>query len=566
MKLFLIILFTSIYTLFSQKNPLSYDMDFLLYKDIDFIDSNEDYLKVCNFFKVKKYDSSYVYASVRLDKKNISRKEKDILLFIQGLSAIEKSLFKKAKLSFLDIEDEFFFKEFYLRLGYVYLNLEEYENAIGSYRKYENKFKEEYRNNQSLYKNLGIAYIHKSKLDLADECFLRAINYIEKDDIKSMILLKINLANVYYEKYIDEKAIPLFIEAYDLSKEYPDVELKRFTSHNMAVVEKNRKNYKESINYYLEYDKIKDSIFSRDRIWELTEKDKQIAVAQKQQEIALQDEKLKRQKIQRDGLIFGASGLLIFLGGLGFFYKKLQSQNKFITKQKEALNTANKTKDYLFSVVSHDLRSPINTIKNQHVELKEHIANNNLPAIQEVNNKAIAVTESTSHLLNNVLHWSLEQSNQLLFNPQEIALRPTIEHVLYDYRMLVEANNITIESDLENALINADKESIKIVLRNVLDNAVKYGGKEIMVTTGISSEEYAFIKIEDSGVGIPEEKLKKINSLTNLSIDKIDRSEGVGLGVILCHTLVKKNKGILTFASEPNNGTEVMIELPNIPV
>lgn len=103
----------------------------------------------------------------------------------------------------------------------------------------------------------------------------------------------------------------------------------------------------------------------------------------------------------------------------------------------------------MFSVVSHDLRSPINTIKRQHKALKEHIANNNIAKISATNDKAIAVTESTNHLLNNVLHWSLEQSQQMLFTAQEIALRPTLEHVLFDYEELVQANNVSITSELE---------------------------------------------------------------------------------------------------------------------
>ena len=103
-------------------------------------------------------------------------------------------------------------------------------------------------------------------------------------------------------------------------------------------------------------------------------------------------------------------------------------------------------------------------------------------------------------------------------------------------------------------------------MQHVLDNAVKYGGDKIFVKTGIASKEKAFIEIKDNGIGIPAEKLQKINSLTDLTVDKVDRSQGVGLGVVLCHTLVKKNNGILTFASEANNGTTVTIELPNIQV
>ena len=250
--------------------------------------------------------------------------------------------------------------------------------------------------------------------------------------------------------------------------------------------------------YYREYIKWKDSIWNRDRIIELADKDKEIVVAQKESEIAIQEEKLKTQKVVQKGLIFGASGLLVFLGFLAFFYKKLQKKNSLITQQKEDLAIANKTKNYLFSVVSHDLRSPMNTIKHQHLQLKKHIESNNLDGIKEANNSAITVTESTSHLLNNVLHWSLEQNNQMVFEQKEYPFKPIVEHVLYDYENLIEANDVEIETNYtKNSLIKADRESLKIVLRNLLDNSVKYmnGQGKITIEMGVDSESYAYVSI-----------------------------------------------------------------------
>ena len=207
----------------------------------------------------------------------------------------------------------------------------------------------------------------------------------------------------------------------------------------------------------------------------------------------------------------------------------------------------------------------MNTIKYQHEQLKKHIADNNLEAIEEANNTAITVTESTSHLLNNVLHWSLEQSNQMVFAQKAYPLKPIVEHVLYDYENLIEANAIEISTNyIQNSIVNADRESIKIVLRNLLDNAVKYmnGEGKITVEIGVDNENYSYVSIQDTGIGIPKDRLEKINALKGVSIDKIDRSEGVGLGLILCQTLVKKNKGILSFDSEVGKGTKVTIQLP----
>lgn len=565
---FIIILYLLCFSSFSQ-NKVIEDLK-LLYKESDSISKllkKETFRNAYSFYKEKNFDSCYVYSSkaIQLTKE---QKELDILNYFQGSSAIRKKIYKQALENILSISKRDGYETLkQQKLGRIYFSLKSYDKAIYHYKKWENlSYKSSVKLKKNAFRNLGLCYIHKKEYKKAKEYFSKELSLLENNDTLALVRAKMDLANVYYNQYLDDDAIPLFKEAYDLAKSFSDVELKQFTAQNMAVVERNRKRYKESVEYYREYIRWKDSLWNRDKIWELTEKDKQLAVAQKEGEIKLQEEQLKRQKVVQKGLLFGASGLVIFLGFLGFFYSKLKKKNTLITQQKEDLNIANKTKNYLFSVVSHDLRSPMNTIQYQHEQLKKHIEANNLDGVKEANNTAIMVTKSTSHLLNNVLHWSLEQSNQLLFNLSEHALRPIVEHVLYDYETLVEAKDIHFNSELENHLVKVDKESIKIVVRNLIDNAIKYmnGSGSITIKTGKESDTHSYIRIQDTGIGISKEQLQKINALTDLSIDKIDRSEGVGLGLILCQTLVKKNNGILTFDSELGKGTTVTILLETV--
>ncbi|MFT7900258.1 ATP-binding protein [Tenacibaculum ascidiaceicola] len=547
-----------------KKGSLEY-----LYTRGDFLSINKRTLKkALIFYKEKKHDSSYAYSSkALLSAGNVE--EKDILNYIQGSSAIRKGLYKKAlkSLSLISKNSSYEFLK-NRQLGITYLNLRKFDSAIFFLKKFELKGieVENIDVKKDVLHNLGLSYVHKKDYIKAKEYFQKELKLIESQDTAAIIRAKMDLANVYYNQYLDDEAIPLFKEAYDLAKSYSDLELKQNSAKNMAVVEKNRKNYQKSVDYYMEYGRWKDSIWNRDKIWELTEKDKQLAVAQKQQEIVLQEEQLKRQAVVQKSLVIGASGLLVFLGFLGYFYRELKSKNRFITQQKEELNVANKTKDYLFSVVSHDLRSPINTIKRQHEKLKRQLKNKEYEAVSETTNNAIALTESTSHLLNNVLHWSLEQNNQLSFKAEEYPLKPLVEQAVYNFEEIAEAKNIALTTKLEaTILVKADKESLKIVLRNLLDNALKYTGENgtIAIKTYKDSEEFSTIEIKDTGFGISEEKLAKIKGLEDLSIDKINRSEGVGLGMLLCQTLIKKNNGKLLIDSELEVGTTIRILLPN---
>jgi len=496
-----------------------------------------------------------------------TQSEKDLLNYYQSFSALKKKLFKKAIECTYNISNDTIFKNHKnLTLGYSFLKLKEYKKAIYHYELWlENSEFESKRKKSIVLHNLGTIHNILNNHQISENYFKQEFELIKnkKDTVTQLNSLNA-LANLYYGQYKDDLAIPLFIEAYELAKAYSDFTWKESTTLNMAVVEKNRENYQASNQYYLEAYNWKDSIHNRDRIWELTEKEKEVAVAQKELEIAVEKEKVKRQKTQRNALIIGISFLFIFILVLWFFYKQRTAQNKLITQQKEDLAAANKTKDYLFSVVSHDLRSPINTLGKLHKRLVRQIKKEDLEAINTTNNKALILTESTYKLLNNVLSWSLEQSKQMVFVPTEYPLHNLVEHVLYDFKNIALARNIELDTALEEVNIEVDIESIKIVIRNLVDNAIKYTpeGGRIKVTCGTTKDHKKFVRIKDNGIGIHPKNLEKIRNLKDLSIDKIDRAEGVGLGMILCQTLIKKNQGEIKIESTLEKGSKFTILLP----
>ncbi|MDG1806239.1 tetratricopeptide repeat-containing sensor histidine kinase [Flavicella sp.] len=527
---------------------------------------NELFCRSVDFYKQEEFDSLYVYTAKALLTAT-TQSEKDLLNYYQSFSALKKKLFKKAIECTYNISNDTIFKSLKNNtLGYCFLHIEEYEKAIKYYTIWLENFSfERISKKRKVYHNLGLAHNSLTQNDKA-EYYLKQEAELIKD--KNDTLTRLNslqaMANVYYGQYKDDLAIPLFIEAYQLAQHYSDFTWKESTTLNMAVIEKNRENYQASNKYYLEAYNWKDSIHNRDRIWELTEKEKEVAVAQKELEIAVEREKVKRQKTQRNALIIGISFLIIFILVLWFFYKQRTAQNKLITQQKEDLTAANKTKDYLFSVVSHDLRSPINTLGKLHKRLARQIKKEDLEAINGTNNKALILTESTYKLLNNVLSWSLEQNNQMVFVPTEYPLHNLVEHVLYDFKNIALARNIELETALEEVNIEIDIESIKIVIRNLVDNAIKYTpqGGRIKVTCGTTKDHKKFVRIKDNGIGIHPENLEKIRNLKDLSIDKIDRAEGVGLGMILCQTLIKKNQGEIKIESTLDKGSKFTILLP----
>ena len=526
------------------------------------------FYKASTFFFENQIDSSFLYSSQAYNEE-FTQKSKLInyILFIYGVSASEKGFNTIARKKLKEITNDFSFRYLVnLNLGSIHLDEGQFKDALeySLLTLESDKIQDNYLL-KGLYHNIGVCYLHLKRYNESEKFLLKELFIAEKEkDTFSIVGAKMDLGNLFYEQYKDDIAIDYFEQSYQLAKKFKDIELRKFTSKNMAVVEKNRKRFKESIDYYTEYEKWKDSLWNRDRISELVEKDKQISIALKDKELFIQTEKTAKQtrRLQWGGGILVLA--ILFLVTLFYSYKTKVKQNQIITAQKGELEKLNHTKNYLFSVISHDLRSPVKMLIKQQQGFLKKIKKGETETLEETAGSALTIAESLNHLLNNVLHWSLEQNDQMIFNPQVQPIFPVINQVLFDFRLLAEEKGITLESDLDDeAFINIDRESIKVVLRNLLDNAIKYTPENgtIMVSTAIEGDQCQ-IQVADSGMGISEEQLERINSLQELSIDKINRSKGIGLGLLLCTTLIKKNGGSFQVSAELNKGTHIQMTFP----
>ncbi len=455
-----------------------------------------------------------------------------------------------------------------INVGNIYLAiLKKYERSISYYNQAKSILGDSSCSKKELlvYGGLANSYLYSKKYIESEDAYKRVLKiYLQNKDDENTARIYSNLANLFYEQYQDKKAESYFLKAYESVKNTEYIEVQQQVLYNLYAVNEGLKNYQKALDYLSKSNVLKDSIWNRDKVWELAEKDKEISIAQKDKELFVQTEKTAKQTRR---LQWGSGILvlvLLFLGTLFYSYKTKVKQNRIITAQKGELEKLNHTKNYLFSVISHDLRSPVKMLIKQQQGFLKKIKKGETDALEETAGSALTIAESLNHLLNNVLHWSLEQNDQMIFDQQVQPIFPVINQVLFDFRLLAEEKGITLESDLDDeAFINVDRESIKVVLRNLLDNAIKYTPENgtIAVSTKIEGE-HCQIQVADSGIGISKEQLDRINSLQELSIDKINRSKGIGLGLLLCTTLTKKNGGSFQVAAELNKGTQIQMTFP----
>lgn len=521
------------------------------------------YCKALNYFKTSANDSCFITSqSILLEHKKLSKENQDLLKYISGVSALNQRLYLKALQIFKSVSKEFRFKHLLnYKFGIVYVELEDYDKAILVYRQWLKENPEGFNvpELKAVYHNLATAYLHNKEYTLAKTYYTKRLHYARQEkDTAAVVRVNSDLGNLFYVQNKHTRALPYFKAAYTLAQKHPNLELKQSTSQNMAVVEKNNGNYKKSVAYYQEHLVLKDSIWNRDRISELLEKDKQQALAIKEKEILLEKAEKEVQKKQRNWFLGGA---VLFLSSSVLIFSFYQNTSR----QKKQLDKLNALKDFLFSVVSHDLRSPIHLIKsgNKNVitTLEQHDASLALKYAQENHTHL----EHTSHLLNNILNWTLKENNQLLYQPEIHHLPTLITTWLYDVKNRAKSKKVAISTNLSDESVACiDKELIKIVFRNLLDNALKYiptAGK-IAIKSSVEAS-FCELIIADNGPGIPFHILKEIENNADLSKEKVNRSKGVGLGLILCKHLVNMNKGSLNLKNNlEGKGLTVTIKLP----
>lgn len=569
-KLFLIYLHLVVPTiLFSQEQPINNLFNKTLQKKATDYKSENNFKKAQFFFVKNNWDSTLVYSMKQLD----SSKNKELANychFFRGYSFREKKLFKEAKLEMHLVSKKFVaYPLVNKNLGQISLELKEFEKAIYYFKEIE---KLPITSNigykiSIIYTNIGTSYLHLNQFIKAEEYFFKSLKLQEKEnDAANLIYLYLDIANLYYLQYKDQQAIPYFEKAYTLSKSIKDFDIKRKSSINMAIVEENRKDFKKALIYRKESDSWKDSLNNQNKIWAVADFEKKFAVAQKQKQIKVLKVENKLKNTQRNGLFYSAIGLLLILTGGVYLYGQKVKNAKIILLQKNKLDELNATKDQLFSIVSHDLRSSVNALKTSNAKLSATLQTKNYDQLNQLIIQNSTIANGAYSLLDNLLHWAMLQTKQLYFHKESIHLHSIVQQIEYNYKPLLLDKTITFENLVsKNIFIYVDLDSLKIVLRNLLDNAIKFSNEngKISFYSQETTPDFCQLIIEDNGIGMNESVIEELLE-DNTLLAKKNNSEiiGTGLGLQLCKQMIRKNSGTLAIESEIGKGTKMILSFP----
>ena len=345
----------------------------------------------------------------------------------------------------------------------------------------------------------------------------------------------------------------------------------------LSIISKSKNNVFESKTFSLLSNQIKDSLFNDSILASVTnlqllyDKDK----TQRQVILLKQNEELSNAKLTKERQISKmliAIVILFVLLTVGFLYfymnnkrisSSLKNQNKKLEIQTEELGRLNNVKDRFFSIISHDLRNNMTTMKLYFdlMSNKKYKPENT----EELTKQISSSVENNIDLLENLLVWASSQIKGLplkfeLLNIFElvnknIALAASIAH---------QKNIHLLNLCNENDTAFADENTINLVLRNLIVNAIKFTNDEgkITVSSSVTNSKIQ-ISITDNGVGIDKEKLDQMfTQHKNPSTQGTANEKGTGLGLLLCDDFIKQNNGTIYAKSEKGKGSVFTFELP----
>ena len=265
--------------------------------------------------------------------------------------------------------------------------------------------------------------------------------------------------------------------------------------------------------------------------------------------------------------------LIIAFTVLSIFYvriKNLKKQKQILEQRVEErtreLAKLNATKDKLFSIISHDLRSPFNVILGYTDVLKEEYKSFDEETMENVLNDLKESGESAFNLLENLLNWSSAQRGTIDFRPEKTGTNEIIKNILPEVKSIAKKKNIEIINQVteKNISLMADKNILSLIFRNLLTNAVKFSnpGDNVWIDAEETDAEIIF-SIKDEGIGIEPEKVNALFGLEeNMTQNGTAGEKGSGLGLILTKEFIEMHGGKIWVESEPEKGSTFYFSIP----
>jgi len=241
-------------------------------------------------------------------------------------------------------------------------------------------------------------------------------------------------------------------------------------------------------------------------------------------------------------------------------------QNKKIQQYEEEISELKQLKAKIFSILSHDLRSPFNGLFGFANFLAEEIDGFNQEEIRMFANGICSSAKGLLELIDDLFNWAKAECGEIDYKPMNIELNYIVDEIFFLFKLNAESKNIKLFNNIpKNTFAYADLHTIKIVFKNLISNAVKFTNQhgEINVNLNQNPDGYREISVADNGVGINECSMQKLFKIgLHYTTRGTANEKGTGLGLILSRELIERNGGMLKIESKEGAGSTFTVLMP----
>ncbi|WP_347839423.1 ATP-binding protein [uncultured Draconibacterium sp.] len=246
--------------------------------------------------------------------------------------------------------------------------------------------------------------------------------------------------------------------------------------------------------------------------------------------------------------------------------QKLMLENNLVklAEDEKNLKKLNATKDKFFSIIAHDLKNPFNVLIGISDMLRNEKEAKNTEDFDVLIDGMYQAATSGYQLLENLLEWSRTQTGAIKFEPQPFFIHKVFEANKDLFLEVAKSKELTIDLSTIKVMVYADLDMVNFVVRNLLNNAIKFSRKKGKIALLASKKENMLIvTVKDNGIGMPEQLIQNLFKIEKqVQRDGTAHEKGTGLGLIMCHEFVKINGGNIWVESEVDQGSSFYFSLP----
>ncbi len=452
----------------------------------------------------------------------------------------------------------------YIDLGKLYLRFRAYEKAIHYIDEgLKNSGRVEFNGlHISLLTLKAKVYQEKGEFQRAVVILREALAFSReiKNVIRELTCL-LDLAHMYASKE-PTRALDYYDEALKIAGQQRLFRQEISILNEMSAVYKARGNLLKALSLREKSHELAHEFYYKDMMRQITSLE--TAYDQEKSNAQLSELRLKNdhEKLAKNiWLLVSIAVFFLFLITY-VFYRKMKDWNQSLQVVNRKLEESNETKDKFFSIIAHDIRSPmVSTIGILKLIKDKDISD---PDREKMVGKLVQHSENSLEILDKLLKWGQMQIkgvrlNKTRFNPSSLVAR--------NVRLLKETANgkgITLDVQLPSSMeVQADQDHFEFVIRNLLANAIKFtdqGGK-VEIRAGVSGKGKVCFEVKDNGVGISQHRLSTIFELFAAGTKGTSSEEGTSLGLAICKEFVEANGGSIEVESEPGSGTSFSVTL-----